>query len=96
MVEDKRMLVGVFKTSFRFCLWGVKEEEGRGDGYIQLCSFTVFRIKFSLQTSFSLLMYGYSNSAILTSQTLKAPFSIKINAPPKKAATLLPQKQQKV
>lgn len=32
MVEDKRMLVGVFMTSFRFCLWGVKEEEGRAMG----------------------------------------------------------------
>lgn len=32
MVEDKRMLVGVFMTSFRFCLWGVKEQEGRAMG----------------------------------------------------------------
>lgn len=32
MLEDKRMLVGVFMTSFRFRLWGVKEEEGRAMG----------------------------------------------------------------
>lgn len=37
MVEDKRMLVGVFMTSFSFCLWGCEGEGGEGNGYIQLC-----------------------------------------------------------
>ena len=32
MVEGKGMLVGAFMTSLKFCLWGVKEEDGRAMG----------------------------------------------------------------
>lgn len=55
MVEDKRMLVGVFMTSFRFCLWGVKEEEGRAMGTYTYVVNDVQKGFFSLQASFSLL-----------------------------------------
>lgn len=33
IAKDKRMLVGVFMTSFRFCLWGVRRKRrGRWAG----------------------------------------------------------------
>lgn len=50
------MLVGVFMTSFRFCLWGVKEEEARVMGtYTYVVNDVQSEFFFSLQASFSLL-----------------------------------------
>lgn len=39
------MLVGVFMTSFRFCLWGVKEEEGRAMG-TYTCLLMMWKVSF--------------------------------------------------
>lgn len=105
MVDDKRMLVGVFMTSFRFfVLRGVKEGEGRAMGTYNYVIFVVqsgisspckpVSLSYNL-LSLLIIFFKQSVPAILTCPTLKAPSFIHNMPPTNWQQTLLSQKAAK-
>lgn len=80
VVEDKRMLVGVCMTSFRYFVFGVWKRE-EDDKYIQLCSLWCFQSEISLPCKPVPLSYAIYSADYLCQAIWPCDFNITLKVP---------------